>query len=231
MAMFNKMTAEDLKALGFDPAEIKAIKDGIVPESKIQELINNSNQSVMDAMKSQFAELESKLTGPKKQESSNEKPELDSTEFFVDPVTNIKKMIQDGTADVRAHSLQMAADMAYADAQRSFPHFKLQAIADEIKIEWDKYPIQFKGQPQLLIRNIYDMVVGRHLDEIRVDTDKREGKYNIFASGGPNRISNDNNPNKKPEDLLTPEELKAAKSFDMTPEEYAKNKGGMKYVS
>lgn len=230
--LFNKMTAEDLKALGFDPQEIKDIKSGMVSETKIQELINASQTSMMDAMKNQFAELETKLTnGRKSEERREEKPELDSTEFFVDPVTNIKRLISEGTQDVRQHSMQMAADMAYSDAQRSLPHFKLQAIADEVKVEWDKYPIQYKTNPSLLVRNIYDMVVGRHLDEIRMDSDKRDGRYNLFQSGGPNRVSNDTHTSQKPEDLLTPEELKAAKSFDMTPEEYAKNKGGMKYVS
>jgi hypothetical protein len=245
MAILGKMTVEDLKALGLDPADITAIKSGLVSEDKIKQLIAESNTNTMAEMQKMFTDLETKLrpqSGNKDGNNNNNGDDInngnngggdntnDLTDYMADPIAATKKLIADGTKNIAAHSMQIAADMAYENAARSLPHFKIQAIADEVKTEWDKYPIQVKGNPAVLIRNIYDMVVGRHLEEIRIDTDKKDGKYNLFQSGGANRVTDNSIPSKKPEDLLTPEEEKAAAAFGLTKEDYAKQKGTMRFV-
>jgi len=236
MALLGKMTVEDLKALGLDPADIQAIKAGQLSEARIKELISESvGTTIADQVKNGFAELEKKLVAKPVENKPNDPPNDDSgdklAEFMADPIAAVRKQVIEGTQDVRAHSMQMAADLAYDNARRSLPHFSIPAVADEIKAEWDKYPIQVKGNPQVLIKNIYDMVIGRHLDEIRMDSDKKDGKYNIFQSGGSTRVNGDLTPSKKPEDSLTQKELAAAKAFGISPEEYAKTKGDMSYVS
>lgn len=235
MAILGKMTVEDLKGLGLDPEDIKNIKAGLVSEDKIKSLIAESNTSIVEQMKNSFTELEKKLSKtPEKNTETREEENTDGdklAEFMADPLAAMDKRINERTQDVRAHSMQMAADLAYDNARRSLPHFSIQAIADEVKTEWDKYPIQVKTNPQLLIQNIYNMVIGRHLDEIRLDSDKKDGKYNLFQTGGISRAPGDLTPPIKPEDKLTPKELAAAKNFGLTAEEYAKTKGEMSFVS
>jgi hypothetical protein len=153
---------------------------------------------------------------------------IDPVSFMEDPSGNIKKIVQASIAGTQLHTLGVAADMAYQNAKNTLPHFAL--FEDEIKKEWDKYQIVQKGKPNELIENIYYLVKGRHADEIATDTAKKEGKYNIIQAGGTTVIRKDNSSTGKPEDSLTPEELKIATKWGMTPEDYAKSKGGLKYV-
>lgn len=157
--------------------------------------------------------------------------DIDSVSFMEDPVSATKRITAAAVTGVQLHSLQMACDIAYDEAKRTLPNFDV--FADEIKKEWETYPVPARGiDPRKLIKNLYDLVRGRHVDEITTDTNKREGKYNMVqsvrSSGTPDL--NKGGASQKPEDNLTQEELNIAARFGMTPEDYAKSKGGLKYV-
>lgn len=223
--MGKEVTKEDLIKLGLDPEKI-ITKEQL--DAKFTEVSTNINKSISDS----FAALEAKL--PKQVEPKNDKTvtevtEVDPVEFMTDPVTHTKKAVADAVAPLQLQNLQLAANIAYRDAQTKLPGFSI--FESEIKEEWDKYPPQFKVNPDALIKNIYDMVRGRHQEEVLTDTNKKEGKYNLVQAGGTTRVNNNGNTSvAKPEDSLTVEQLKAAKSFGMTPEEYAKQMGDLKYV-
>jgi len=167
--------------------------------------------------------------------SSNTPPDplagLDAVTFMENPVEAVKRIQNVASAPIVAHSLQMACNFAYNEAKRTLPNFGM--FEEEIKKEWDAYPLNAKGaDPDKLIKNLYDLVRGRHVDDIMTDTNKKEGKYNFVQSGasGGTGASGNKGPQTKPEDLLTPEELKQAARFDMTPAEYAEQKGKLRYA-
>lgn len=244
MPLFRETTKEDLKKLGLDTDELNtklAKLDSLPSEDSI---VTKVQASMNELITNQFKEMENRLRGGQRTENNNNNNNnennnnnnnnendnaVSAVEFLDDPVKFSKRIATEATQDIRLHSVKLAADMAYQQAQNTMPHFAISAIADEIKTEWDKYPPQLKTNPEALIKNLYSMVIGRHIDEIRTDTNKKEGKYNLIQGGGVNRIIN-NDPIRKPEDLLTPEELKAAASFGYTAQEYAEQKGKLKYA-
>jgi hypothetical protein len=138
--------------------------------------------------------------------------------------------MSEGITPVTLHTLNVAADMAYNMARQRLPHFE--KFEPEIRELWNKYTPQQKGQPTELVENLYNLVRGRHLDEILTDSNKKEGKYNLVQSGGTTvmRQAGGEGKSANPEDDLSARELEVAAKFGLTPKEWAEQKGGLKYV-
>ena len=244
MCAWGKVTPEELKEAGLDPDRIKNLEgklDGVASKEELK-TVTDSLASIKDSLvaltsRTQLDSTERQNTDGNNNNGGNNNRQtepppdpfnIDPVSFMEDPSGNIKKIVQASIAGTQLHTLGVAADMAYQNAKNTLPHFAL--FEEEIKKEWDKYQIVQKGKPNELIENIYYLVKGRHADEIATDTAKREGKYNIIQAGGTTVIRKDSNTQGKPEDNLTPQELQIAAKWGMTPEDYAKSKGGLKYV-
>jgi hypothetical protein len=154
---------------------------------------------------------------------------IDPLEFMENPTASVRKLANEMLAPVTLHTLNVAADMAYNMARQRLPHFD--KFEPEIKELWNKYTPAQKGRPDELIENIYNLVRGRHLDDILTDTAKKEGKFNLVQSGGTTVVGSQNGgSSRKPEDDLTEKEKEVAARFGLTPKEWAEQKGGLKYV-
>lgn len=161
------------------------------------------------------------------QPNQAEPVKIDPLEFMEDPTSAVRKIMSEGITPITLHTLNVAAEMSYNLARQKLPHFE--KFEGEIREIWNKYTPGQKGKPDELIENIYNLVRGRHLDEIMTDTNKKEGKYNMIQPGGSTVVSAGGGSRKDDEDL-TPKELEVAGRFGMTPEEWKKQKGGLKYV-
>ena len=154
---------------------------------------------------------------------------IDSLTFMEDPIKHVKAVAQQAVTGVQLHSLNLACEMAYNNAKSTLPHFAM--LEEEIKKEWDMFPVAAKGgDPMRLIKNLYDMVKGRHLDEIMTDTNKRDGKFNLVGTGGSGRSQTIEGKVTEKSVELTADEKATAKKWGVTEEAYQKTKEGMKYV-
>lgn len=233
---WNKVTKEDLKEVGLDPDEIKsalaAVKDGSATKEDLGK-VNEALTALGETLKS----LETKLTvvpenkTEDKTENKTEEGTVDPLDFMNDPAKHVKELVSKDMAKLQLQNIKIYSDQAYQNAKNdseTYPYFR--RFETEIKKKWDEYPLQFKGQPIDLITNMYKIVVADHLEEIKTETAKGKGTFNVIQSGGGTSGGHGKTEEVKPEDSLTEEELKAAKNFNMTPKEYAEQKGQMRYV-
>lgn len=233
---------EDLVKLGLDPDQVKAMSDKLEKAATTDDV--NEIKGAVATTQNTLRELQNTLQtlAAKGNESGNEgkqpterhgqpgMPEpvkIDPLEFMEDPAANVRRILSEGLTPLTLHSLGLAADMAYNQARNRLPHFE--KFEPEIRELWNKYTPQQKGKPDELIENLYNLVRGRHLDDILTDTNKKDGKYNLVQSGGTSVVAAPGG-NRKQEEDLTPKELEVAARFGMTPEEWVKQKGGLKYV-
>lgn len=229
-----EFTKEDLIKLGLDP-------DKVITDDKLKESETRITTSLTESIRASLSEMENRLKTPPRQEQRQEERQeqrQDNKEEQIDPVTFMEDPVKHSTdianrvgAAVLNQQLKFAADSAWERGKETLPGFKNDALAAEIEEEWKKYPDHKTGNAASLLRNLHDMVMGRHQSEIMQDTAKKEGKFNLVQSGaGSGRQNIIEQMQKKPEDSLTQEELKAAASFGMTAVEYAGQKGSLKYV-
>lgn len=236
---FGKVTAADLKEAGLDPEEFKKLIGSSATKEELTtmktSLTTDITSTLTQTIKDEMASLETRLrsTPDKSNQNQNQNQlqnELTPEDFISDPVAATRKIANESAAAVLGEQRKMAASYAYEKAQ-SFPYMGIVAIKEEVDNEWKKFNPIMMATPDILIRNIYDMVVGRHTVEIQQDTAKKEGKYNLVATGGGGSSTiNPGSSIRKPEELLTPEELKQAAMFGKTPAEWAEAKGKLRYV-
>lgn len=248
---WGELKREDLKNAGLDPDEFKKVSDKIATAATQDDInaLKNSLTETQNTLKELGNTLQTLATKPNSDGGNKDQSgggnsggggnggnggpqplKIDPLEFMEDPQTAVRRLTQEALAPVTLHTLNVAADMAYNMARQRLPHFdKFEA---EIKGLWDKYTPLQKGKPDELIENIYNLVRGRHLDEIITDSNKKEGKYNLVQSGGTTVMgpAGGGGGSRKPEEDLSPKELEIAARFGMTPEQWAKEKGGLKYV-
>jgi len=232
--MFGKTTKEDLIALGLDP-------DKTVKKEDLDTFKAGITTDVTTSIQNSIAALEAKLTDAlatrqapppenKPESKPNEPQQVDSMMFLEDPMKHVNDAVNKTAAQLLAVNMRQAAEMAYETLSSQLPGFKNDVLKAEIDKEWAAYANGPIAKPKELLRNLHDMVIGRHTEEIQRDSAKREGKFNMVHSGGSRTMNQAEPPQAKPEDSLTDAELAAAKNFGMTPEEYAKQKGGLSYA-
>ena len=241
---------EDLVKLGLDPDKIAAMDAKLTKAATTDDV--NEIKSAVTTTQNTLRELQNTLQtlaakGGEHKEGDNggqstERKDgqqggtpgplnIDPLQFMEDPTGSVRRLMSESLTPVTLHTLNVAAEMSYNMARQRLPHFE--RFEPEIKELWQKYTPTQKTKPDELIENLYNLVRGRHLDEIMTDTNKKEGKYNLVQSGGSSIISRpggEGGSGRKPEDDLTPKELEVAARFGLTPEEWAKQKGGLKYV-
>lgn len=141
----------------------------------------------------------------------------DENKAFVERAQTFVKPLVDQTLELRA-------EIAYSNFKSRNDDFIL--FEDEIKTELAKAPLNLRGNPEYL-QNAYNMVKGRHTDEISEHRAKRQGKYFMeSARSNQNTIPGD----KPPGNGLSNEELVQAEKFGITPEQYAESRGKMRFV-
>lgn len=247
---------EDLVKAGLDPDQFKTVSEKIEKAASKDDIteLKSALASTQETLKTLEASLRQVAAagGPSNTSSSNNQNDqndqananqnnqrgggqggpvkIDPLEFMEDPSGAVRRIMSEGITPITLHTLNVAAEMSYNMARQRLPHFE--KFETEIKEIWQKYTPAQKGKPDELIENIYNLVRGRHLDEIMTDTNKKEGKYNMIQSGGTSVIGRNaaGDAARKPEDDLTPKELEVAAKFGLKPEEWAEQKRGLKYV-
>lgn len=247
---WGELKKEDLIKAGLDPDTFKTVSERIDKAASKEDVdaIKNTLTSTQETLRNLEATLTrmSAAGGPddnnRQQNNNNQggnqnqnyQPQgpikIDPLEFMEDPTASVRRIMSEGITPVTLHTLNVAADMAYNMARQRLPHFE--KFEPEIKELWDKYTPAQKGKPTELVENIYNLVRGRHLDDIITDTNKKEGKYNLVAQAGGTSVVNrsGDTSGRKPEDDLTPKELEVAARFGLSPKEWAEQKQGLKYV-
>lgn len=234
MAWGKELTKEDLIKAGLDPADLAELKANGVKKADLETMKTELTTSIMDQIKNQFTELETKLQ-PKpivNNENNNNNEEVvdEQMEYATDPVKFLNKKVGQSVGFAAVQNTKIRMDLALDRARSSMKGFRNDALKKEIMTEWQTYkPEMFAMNkdfdPDALLTKVHDMVIGRHHEEIQRDTDKREGVFNMVASGnsggGNNNSHTDDRNNKKPEDMLTDVELDMAKKYGMTPKEWA----------
>jgi hypothetical protein len=231
MAFGNKkLEKQDLIDAGLDPDKLKEFQEKGVTKENLDALKTELTTTMSDLIKAQFTELETKLRTPvvnkKEEDDDKEKPD-DFTDFTTDPVGFVNKKANNVAYATAVEIKKTTRSIAYNNALATLPGFRNAALRAEIDEEWKKYPAdkmaQFNSDPEVLIKQLHDLVIGKHHDEIVQDRDKKDGKFNIVHAGGSGGSSilesiNRNKSDEKP--TLTDAEKKVAKAFGMTEDEY-----------
>ena len=236
---FGKVTKADLVELGLDPDKFSNLIGTVVTKTELEALKNDLSttltQSITDQIKAGFSELEGRLkpqgdggnNNNNNNNNNNGNNEVDEqTEYITDPVGFVNKKVNNLAGGAAVELKNITRNGAYRELSRSLKGFQNDALKAEIDAEWAKYPAktmaQYNTDPEALLIQIHDMVIGRHHGDIQRDTNKREGKFNLVHSGagsGGNSINNNNDNSNQPKEL-TDEEKKIAKSFGMTDDEW-----------
>lgn len=256
MAFGKKLEKQDLIDAGLDPDKLSGLIGTAVTKDQLDALkteLATANKTQFDEIKNSLAELTTKLTtksvgdnkgtggngGNGNTETPEEIREREMLEFTSDPTGYIARKTGGSSAFAAVEAKKIARDIAYDEAVRTMPGFKNTAIRLEMEEEWKKYTpqgmVQTNTDPRDLVKRVYNMVMGSHMEDFERDKDKTDGKYNLVHSGGGggsnNTTSNRNNNNGggtvKPEDQLTALEKEQATRFGMTAQEWLDSKKGV----
>lgn len=237
MAWNKELTKEDLIKAGLNPDDLAEMKANGVKKADLDAMKTEMATSMTELIKNQFAELEGKLK-PVKQENqdqnnnqNNQNNQVDEqADFMADPAAYVNKKMSQAVGFTAVQATKIRMDLALDRAKASLQGFKNDSLKSEIMEEWNQYkPESFAMNkdfdPDKLITKIHNMVLGNHMEEIQRDTNKREGKFNLVAStlsggGGGNVNLGGHGEGKKPEELLTPIQLKQAARYNMTAQEW-----------
>jgi len=240
MKFGNKLEKQDLIDAGLDPDKLALFQEKGVTKDDLAAmstaLETKLTTTLTDQIKNSFTELETKLRTPQKKEGgneggggNNEQPD-EYTEYLTDPVGFVKKQTNGVVVAAAVEFKRQSRDMAWREASRTMRGFKNAALLEEIEKEWAKYPpekmAQFQTDPERCIKEIHDLVLGRHHDEIVQDTNKKDGKYNLVHSGagsitGNSTMSHSSGSGSGKAELSEEEKLMARK-FGMTDDEWIK---------
>lgn len=253
---FGKITKADLVEAGLDPDKFTELVGKSVTKEQLEalktELTTSIQTSITDQIKAGFTELETKLA-PKgrggnggggdnnddgNKGSTQPTPEEEQLEFATDPTGYVKKKVGALGSAALIEFKNMARNLAWdtMKGNTSLIGFHNAELLNEITEEWKKYPAELfarnNGDPAVTLRQVHDMVIGRHHADIKRDSDKKEGKYNIVQSDSSSSSFNNgsnNNSNKGPNDkrTITPDEQVLARKFGMSDEEWMKQEEDM----
>jgi hypothetical protein len=231
---FGKPTKEDMKELGLDPDVLTSLKtsvDGV--EDKIKNAVKEANTvttSSIEELKNTLSAIQNKLStlGTSRGEEGNRgnkgEHQEEEVDWLLDPEKAARKLVNDSIGGVAVATASMRADMNYVNFKGTNPR-AFAKYETEIKEIWDKEPLTTKQNPKL-IENIYKIVIANHIDEIA----KAGETFFLEPSSGGKPHTNEG-PKKKPEELLSADELDLAKKWGVTPEEYLKEKSGITGVT
>jgi hypothetical protein len=167
-------------------------------------------------MKTQLTNLAAKLQGTPKLEPSTSNVE-ESPDWILDPEGATKKEINKSIGGIAVTMATMRAENNYnnfkASGARAFSKYE-----KDIKEMWDKQPLTNRQDPEL-IKNIYKIIIADHVDEIA----KQGETFFVEPQTSGNGHSN-TEVKKKPEDVLSKDELELAKKWGISPEDYLKEK-------
>lgn len=232
---FGKLTVDELKAMGLDPEQIKAIKEKMdgIDTTKLSKLDKvDGMETTLNEIKDGLAALTQKVASTPPAKKGEEEPVVKSEEeeldFVLDPAKATATLVGRTMGPVVNAVVSMRADSNYRDFKASNPR-GFGKFEKEIKDMWDKQNVAAKGgeKGSELIENIYKIVIANHIDEIQ-----KEPKTFFIESGGGAVNTNKDNSELPAEQQLTPDELKAAKDWGLTPQDYLteKKKGVVSYA-
>lgn len=229
-----KLEIKDLTDLGLDPEAIKKTHEAVAGlDDKIKNAVteaNKANGEGLSALKLQLEDIASKLqTKPNNNDDGKGgggNDDGEQVDWMLDPEKAANKLVNDKVGNVVQIAASMRADMNYNNYKSSHekPHV-FAKFEKEIKEMWEKEPLVNKQHPKL-IENIYKIVVANHIDEVA-----KMGEEFFLPSEGGGKPHGDNKPTKKPEELLSKDELELAAKWGVTPEEYLKEKSGISGVT
>ena len=219
---WGEMKLEDFKKAGLDPevlsktAEAVAGLDDKIKNAVTEATKNMASSASIDVMKTQLTNLAAKLQGTTKPEPSTSNVE-ESPDWILDPEGATKKEINKSIGGIAVTMATMRAENNYnnfkASGARAFSKYE-----KDIKEMWDKQPLTNRQDPEL-IKNIYKIIIADHVDEIA----KQGETFFVEPQTSGNGHSN-TEVKKKPEDVLSKDELELAKKWGISPEDYLKEK-------
>lgn len=227
-----KLEIKDLTDLGLDPEAIKKTNETVAGlDEKIKNAVaeaNKANGEGLSALKTQLEEIASKL----QVKPSNDDGKggggggEEEVDWMLDPEKAANKLVDGKVGNVLQIAASMRADMNYNNYKSTHdkPHV-FAKFEKEIKEMWEKEPLVSKQHPKL-IENIYKIVVANHIDEVA-----KMGEEFFLPSDSGGKPHDNGKPAKKPEELLSKDELALAEKWGVTPEEYLKEKSGITGVA
>ncbi len=233
MAFGNKkLEKQDLIDAGVDPDLLVTLRDQGVKKTDLDALKAEMNTTIADQIKAGFTELEKKLRPEPTTTTTTTEEEEEPTDydrFATNPTEYVKSEVNKMGFGAAVEIMETRRQMAYDNAVNNLRGFKNATLRAEIDEELKKYPAAMlarnKGNPVILIKQIHDMVLGNHHDDIVQDTNKRDGKYNLVHSGsgsGSTVVSDSNNGGGGGDGkrTLSEQEKKIAKKYGMTDDEW-----------
>lgn len=231
MAFGQKVTVEDLVALGLDPAQIKAIKDKIdgIDPTKLSKLdkVDGLETSLND-IKAGLADLTQKfssVTPPAKGAKEEVTPTEEEPDFILDPAKATQQVVAKSMSPIVTTVAEMRASTNYDRFKMTNPK-GFAKLEPKIKEIWDKQNLGNRQNPEL-IENIYKIVLADNIDQIMKEPETFFIETSRSSSTAPPDTTK-----KKAEEVLSKDELEAAKSWGLSPDEYLeeKNKGAVNYA-
>jgi hypothetical protein len=185
----------------------------------------SSLQSEFESIKKHLAEVETKAP----------KPPEEPADFDTDPA----KAFQQGVAPIVQVTLHNAMQTARILAQQQLDDQDIinktmdgrlfRAWSREIDALAQTYRPEQLGTPQAWLGLFY-YVKGKHTDEL-ADPDKRKKQYAFLEGASGAGKPPEPAGQKKPEELLTPEERRVAERMGVSPENYLKRKSQLKFAN
>lgn len=232
-----KLEIKDLTDLGLDPEAIKKTHEAVAGiDDKIKNAVTEATKGhgeSLSALKTQLETIASKLQNPPKTREENNNDDgkgggsgEEEVDWMLDPEKAANQLVDKKVGNVVQIAASMRADMNYNTYKSTHekPHI-FAKYEKEIKEMWDKEPLVNKQHPSL-IANIYKIVIANHIDEVA-----KMGEEFFLPSDSSGRPHGDNKTTRKPEEILTKDELELAAKWGVTPEEYLKEKSGITGVT
>lgn len=242
MPWLNKKKEEEL------PPELKgktqeeivaAVKKAEALEAEVTSLKSQATDrdKAVTGIQTQFEEIKARLAAaeanprPQNQQVNTDEPPANFIEEpdkafgqRIAPLANLTVQNARMTAKILAQQSLDNQDAGQKTMNgRLFRHFDA-----ELETESKKYPAQNMITPDAWL-GLFWMIKGRHSDEIS-NTETRKKNYSFLEPTVQNVAQPDNKP-KTGVDSLTDQEKDIARKMGKTPEEYAKRKAQMQFVS
>lgn len=227
MAWRQEKSQEEIikEALGITTEEAKAK----LAELDIVKASLAAKDTEIATMNNNLATLTTEVTELKKNQKVQEPPKNDPQQHVLrDWMEDADGAFQDRVKPVVGLSLDVKAEVVLDRVIRKVerdPRYSL--FEKEFKDLVKSGDLVARGQ-EAFVQNCWDVVVGRHVNDIM--RDQAAGKGTYFVESGRNQSNGGTQPEKKPVDFMTEDEKKEAARFGLTPEQWLKSRGGIKFV-